>query len=66
MDYLLISDFIEYAKYRLTVIEKKRHDLVKKAAWSAEDEYSADALDDERARLEEELEEACDALSQCD
>ena len=66
MDYVLISDFIGYAKYRLTVIEKKRHDLVKKAAWSAEDEYLADALDDEHARLEYELEEAWDALSQCD
>ena len=66
MDYLLISDFIEYAKYRLTVIEKKRHDLVKKAAWSAEDEYLADSLDEEYATLQEDIEEACDALSQCD
>ena len=66
MDYLLISDFIEYTEYRLRFIEKKRHELVKKAAWSADDEYLADALDDEYATLEDELEEARDALSQCD
>ena len=66
MDYLLISDFISYAKYRLTVIEKKRHELVKKGAWSADDEYLANTLDEEKATLEEELEEARDALSQCD
>ena len=66
MDYLLISDFIEFAEYRLAVIAKKRHELVKKATWSADDEYLADTLDEEKATLEEELEEARDALSQCD
>ena len=66
MDYLLISDFIEFTEYRLRFIEKKRHALVIKGAWSADDEYLADSLDEEYARLEEELEEARDALSQCD
>ena len=62
----MISDYIALAEYRLTVIAAKRHELVKKAAWSAADEALADALDAEHEELLEAIEEARDALSQCD
>jgi hypothetical protein len=66
MDYLIISNYIALAEYRLTVIAMKRHELVYKGGWSASDEALADALDAEHEELLEAIEEARDALSQCD
>jgi hypothetical protein len=66
MDYVLIADYIAYSEYLLTVNERKRHELVMKAAWSEEDELLADELDFEHDELLEEIADARDALSQCD
>jgi hypothetical protein len=66
MDYVLIADFIAHAEYLLTVNERKRHELVMKAAWSEEDELLADELDYEHEELLDDIADARDALSQCD
>jgi len=66
MDYVLIADFIAYAEYRMKIIDRMRHELVKKGAWSEDDELLADELDLEKDGLLDEIVEARDALSQCD
>ena len=66
MDYPMISDYLQEWRRQLTIINMARWALVKKAGWSAEDELRADELDYHRERLEDMIEEAADALSQCD
>ena len=66
MDYVLIAEFIKSTKCRLGVIAFQRYELNNKTYWTKEDEELAGILDEERDILEEELEEAQDALSQCD
>lgn len=66
MDYAYIADVIAHTEYLMKVNLRKRHELVKKGAWSLEDELLADDLDYEYQELVNDLEEARDALSQCD
>lgn len=66
MDYVMISDYLQEWRRQLRNITMERWGLVKKAAWSAEDEFRADELDYYRECLEELIEEAADVLSQCD
>ena len=66
MDYAYIADFITHTEYLIKINSRKRHELVKKGAWSLEDELLADELDYEYEELVNDLDEERDALSQCD
>jgi hypothetical protein len=66
MDYAYIADFITHTEYLIKINMKKHHELVKKGSWSIEDEVLANELKYEYEELVNDLEEARDALSQCD
>lgn len=66
MDYAYIADFITHAEYLMKVNVRKHHELIKKGAWSIEDEVLVNELNYEYEELINDLEEAYDALSQYD
>jgi len=55
MDYGLLYDSIETWTMQIKRIDKERHALVAKAAWSAQDEKRANELDKSLAEIQENI-----------